>query len=164
MGGRAVLPPGPTPNDNQWRRVPYFKGKKYPFWQKLEEYNPIGERPSEVLTTTTEIPFEEGDVVDPSSILRLRIERGDFPYSQVHYSALSQPSAVWKDWVDAVLASENYKRVLDRANILEIIKISRSFSLNKRNENMDFLVSRWSRDTHTFMFPWGDFGPTLQDT
>ncbi|KAG5531709.1 hypothetical protein RHGRI_026361 [Rhododendron griersonianum] len=26
------------------------------------------------------------------------------------------------------------------------------------------MVSRWSKDTHTFVFPWGDGGPTLQDT
>ncbi|KAF7134869.1 hypothetical protein RHSIM_Rhsim08G0147800 [Rhododendron simsii] len=26
------------------------------------------------------------------------------------------------------------------------------------------MISRWSKDTHTFVFPWGDGGPTLQDT
>ncbi|KAF7152139.1 hypothetical protein RHSIM_Rhsim01G0163500 [Rhododendron simsii] len=39
-----------------------------------------------------------------------------------------------------------------------------SQSIRKNNNNIDLLVSRWSKDTHTFVFPWGDGGPTLQDS
>lgn len=63
-----------------------------------------------------------------------------------------------------MISDNDHKRVLERSHILEAIKISQSLKLNKRNENLDFLISQWSIDTHTFVFSWGEFDPTLQDT
>ncbi|KAF7149009.1 hypothetical protein RHSIM_Rhsim03G0108400 [Rhododendron simsii] len=45
-----------------------------------------------------------------------------------------------------------------------LICLSAELSIHKNNTNIDLMVSRWSKDTHTFVFPWEDGGPTLQDT
>lgn len=29
--------------------------------------------------------------------------------------------------------------------------------------NLEFLISRWSVESHTFIAVWGEFGPTLED-
>lgn len=63
--------------------------------------------------------------------------------------------------MNGLIGDTTYKKVLGRSHILEPIKISQLLTLNRRNENIDFLVSRWSTDTHTLVFPWGEFGPTL---
>ncbi|KAG5565735.1 hypothetical protein RHGRI_001601 [Rhododendron griersonianum] len=47
---------------------------------------------------------------------------------------------------------------------LEPIRLSAELSIRKNNANIGLMVSRWSKDTHTFVFPWEDGGPTLQDT
>ncbi|KAE9445670.1 hypothetical protein C3L33_22432, partial [Rhododendron williamsianum] len=47
---------------------------------------------------------------------------------------------------------------------LEPIRLSAELSIQKNNANIGLMVSRWSKDTHTFVFPWEDGGPTLQDT
>lgn len=63
--------------------------------------------------------------------------------------------------MDAIIRDDDHRRVLEHSYILEAVTISQSLTLNRRNENLNFLVSRWSVDTHTFMFPWGELGPTL---
>ncbi|KAH7858895.1 hypothetical protein Vadar_029158 [Vaccinium darrowii] len=163
-GGRATVQGGPVPPSDQWRRAPYFHGKSDPFWEKVESYDPVGSELDDVLCIRPEVSVEDGEMVPPSSVLRLRMERGDFPYSSVQYSALSAPPAGWHEWVEDVVGDAAHKKILERAHILEPLKISQILTLNRRNENIDFLVSRWSVDTHTFVFPWGEFGPTLQDT
>lgn len=130
----------------------------------MESYAPVGSKLDDVLCIRPEASLEEGDLMLPSSVLRLRVERGDFPYSSVQYSSLSTAPAYWSEWVDAVVSDDDHRRVLKHSHILEAIKISQSLTLNKRNKNLDFLMSRWSTDTHTFVFPWGEFSPTLQDT
>ncbi|KAG5524063.1 hypothetical protein RHGRI_030905 [Rhododendron griersonianum] len=54
--------------------------------------------------------------------------------------------------------------VLRASHALEPIRLSTELNISKNNANIDLMVSRWSTDTHTFVFPWGDGGPTLQDT
>ncbi|KAF7116965.1 hypothetical protein RHSIM_RhsimUnG0009600 [Rhododendron simsii] len=55
-------------------------------------------------------------------------------------------------------------QILRASRALEPIRLSSELSIRKNNTNIDLLLSRWSRDTHTFVFPWGEGGPTLQDS
>lgn len=163
-GGRPTVPAGPVPPSDQWRRAPYLHGKNDPFWKKVEAYEPVGCELDNVLCIRPEVAVEDGDMVPPSSISRLRVERGDFPLSPVQYSSLSAPPTGWSEWVTDVIDDADFKKILERSHLMEPVKISQVLTLNRRNENLDFLISRWSVDTHTFVFPWGEFGPTLQDT
>ncbi|KAF7134277.1 hypothetical protein RHSIM_Rhsim08G0137100 [Rhododendron simsii] len=50
--------------------------------------------------------------------------------------------------------------------ILEAVIISRDLALSRNdrsNENLEMVVSRWSVDTHTFVWAWGESGPSLED-
>ncbi|KAF7154581.1 hypothetical protein RHSIM_Rhsim01G0170000 [Rhododendron simsii] len=66
--------------------------------------------------------------------------------------------------VESVLSNPNFVHTLRASRAFEPIRLSVELSIRKKNTNIDLKVSRWSRDTHTFVFPWGDGGPTLQDT
>ncbi|XP_058189259.1 uncharacterized protein LOC131306848 [Rhododendron vialii] len=50
------------------------------------------------------------------------------------------------------------------SHALEPIRLSAELNIRKNNANIDLMVSRWKKSTHTFVFPWGDGSPTLQDT
>lgn len=36
-------------------------------------------------------------------------------------------------------------------------------SVERSSEDFEFLMLRWSIETHTFVASWGEFGPTLED-
>ncbi|KAE9444962.1 hypothetical protein C3L33_23140, partial [Rhododendron williamsianum] len=78
-------------------------------------------------------------------------------------SLVPEAPAHWGDWVESILEDPASVHALTASRVLEPVRLSAKLSI-RRNNNIDFMVSRWSRDTHTFVFPWGDCGPTLQDT
>lgn len=40
---------------------------------------------------------------------------------------------------------------------------TRKMVVNKKATGFEFLMLRWSTETHTFVTAWGEFGPTLND-
>ncbi|KAF7121522.1 hypothetical protein RHSIM_Rhsim13G0108400 [Rhododendron simsii] len=118
----------------------------------------------EPLSLTPKAAHEEADLIPPSSILRFRMERGDVPCCFVNYEAVSHSPAHWSDWVESVLSNPDLVHTLKASRALWPIRLSAELSIRKNNINLDLMVSRWSKDTHTFVFLWGDGGPTLQDT
>ncbi|KAE9453015.1 hypothetical protein C3L33_15111, partial [Rhododendron williamsianum] len=124
---------------DEWRQAPYLGGSSDSFWRKAEAFVP-----------EPEISF--------------RVERGDIPSCFVNYESTSQAPVHWRDWVEAVLANPDSVQILRASRVLEPVRLSTELSIRKNNTNIDLMVSRWSKDTHTFVFPWGDGGPTLQDT
>ncbi|KAG5552148.1 hypothetical protein RHGRI_010300 [Rhododendron griersonianum] len=165
QGSKAILQTSilALPAD-EWLRVPYLGGSSDSFWRKAEAFVPETEIPEEPLSLVPEVPHEEADLIPPSSVLRFRVERGDIPCCFVNYEAVSQAPTHWGDWVESVLEDLASVHALTAARVLEPVRLSTKLSIRRNNNNIDFMVSRWSRDTHTFVFPWGDCGPTLQDT
>ncbi|KAF7150326.1 hypothetical protein RHSIM_Rhsim02G0134500 [Rhododendron simsii] len=89
------------------------------------------------------------------------------PEAEISKDPLSlapEAPAHWSDWVESVLNNPDFVHTLKASQALEPIRLSTELSIRKNNTNIDLMVSRWSKDTHTFVFPWGDGGPTLQDT
>lgn len=107
---------------------------------------------------------EDADLIPPSSVLRFQVERGDIPSCFINYKATFQAPVHWRDWVEAVLANPDSVQILRASRALEPIRLFAELSIRKNNTNIDLMVSRWNKDTHTFVFPWGDGGPTLQDS
>ncbi|KAE9444973.1 hypothetical protein C3L33_23129, partial [Rhododendron williamsianum] len=149
---------------DEWRRAPYLGGSSDSFWRKAEAFVPETEIPEEPLSLVPEVPHEDADLIPPSSVLRFRVERGDIPCYFVNYEAVSQAPAHWGGWVESVLDDPASVHMLTASRVLEPVRLSAKLSIRRNNNNIDFMVSRWSKDTHTFVFPWGDCGPTLQDT
>ncbi|KAG5524667.1 hypothetical protein RHGRI_031368 [Rhododendron griersonianum] len=149
---------------DEWRRAPYLGSSSDSFWRKAEAFVPETEIPEEPLSLVPEVPHEEADLIPPFSVLRFRVERGDIPCCFVNYEAVSQAPAHWGDWVESVLDDPASVHTLTASRVLEPVRLSAKLSIRRNNNNIDFMVSRWSKDTHTFVFPWGDCGPTLQNT
>lgn len=60
-----------------------------------------------------------------------------------------------------------YCDILQRSLIPEAVLISRDLTFlhsDRSNENLEMAVSHWSVDTHTFVWSWGESGPSLEDT
>ncbi|KAG5557745.1 hypothetical protein RHGRI_007862 [Rhododendron griersonianum] len=165
QGSKAILQTSlrALPAD-EWLWAPYLGGSSDSFWRKAEAFVPETEIPEEPLSLVPEVPHEEADLIPPSSVLRFRVERGDVLCCFINYEAVSQAPAHWGDWVESVLEDPASVHALTAARVLEPVRLSAKLSIRRNNNNIDFMVSRWSRDTHTFVFPWGDCGPTLQDT
>ncbi|KAG5561577.1 hypothetical protein RHGRI_004580 [Rhododendron griersonianum] len=134
------------------------------FWRKAEAFVPETDITEEPLSLVPEVSPEEADLIPPCSVLRFRVERGDIPSCFVNYEAVSQAPVHWGDWVEAILGNPESVHILRSSRALEPIRLSVELSIRRNNANVDSMVSRWSKDTHTFVFPWGDGGPTLQDT
>ncbi|KAF7112839.1 hypothetical protein RHSIM_RhsimUnG0187300 [Rhododendron simsii] len=100
-----------------------------PFWTAVGEYQPTSTALSDPLLITPEAPIESADLVPPSSVLRLRVERGDFPHLETCFNVGCSPPIDWPAWVDDVLYTATFYR-----------------------------------DTHTFVWSWGESGPSLEDT
>ncbi|KAF7154654.1 hypothetical protein RHSIM_Rhsim01G0082600 [Rhododendron simsii] len=149
---------------DEWRRAPYLGGPSDSFWREAEAFVPETDIPEDPLFLTPEVTHDEADLIIPSSVLRFRVERGDIPYCFVNYVAVSQAPARWGDWVESVLSNTDFVHTLRASRALEPVRLSTELSIRKNNTNLDLMISRWSKDTHTFVFPWGDGGPTLQDT
>ncbi|KAF7151917.1 hypothetical protein RHSIM_Rhsim02G0094500 [Rhododendron simsii] len=165
QGSKAILQTSiqALPAD-EWRRAPYLGGPSDSFWRRAEAFVPETDISEDPLLLTPEVTHEEADLIIPSSVLRFRVERGDIPCCFVNYEAVSQAPAHWGDWVESVLSSPNFVHALRASRALEPVRLSTELSIRKNNTNLDLMISRWSKDTHTFVFPWGDGGPTLQDT
>ncbi|KAF7151002.1 hypothetical protein RHSIM_Rhsim02G0154000 [Rhododendron simsii] len=148
---------------DEWRRVLYFGGPSDSFWRRAEAFIPETDISEDPLSLIFELTHEEADLIPHSSVLRFRVERGDITCCFINYEAVSQAPAYWSDWVESVLSNPNFVHTLKAFCALEPIRLSVELSIHRNNTNIDLMVSRWSKDTHTFVFPWGDGGPTLQD-
>lgn len=45
--------------------------------------------------------------------------------------------------------------------IMKVIAQARAMAVERNPNNLEFLKSRWSTETHTFVASWGEFGPSL---
>lgn len=36
-------------------------------------------------------------------------------------------------------------------------------TIDRKSTDLEFLISRWRIETHTFVVAWGEFGPSLED-
>lgn len=41
--------------------------------------------------------------------------------------------------------------------------MSKNLAINRCLEDLEFLISRWTVESHTFIEAWGQFCPTLED-
>ncbi|XP_059670028.1 uncharacterized protein LOC132315694 [Cornus florida] len=159
----GVVPEPPPPFE--WRRAPYLQNGDR-FWDKVTTHlddfnsNPPTNTDTDTKPLLLEPEMEVGETTaddfPASSIPRLLIERGDFPYSLVEYThATPTLQSDWLIWSIHILSSKGYCDILRRANILQSVCLDPA--------SLDVLLSRWSCETHTFVAAWGEFAPSLED-
>lgn len=52
---------------------------------------------------------------------------------------------------------------LNDVGIMRAITQVRKMVVERKTEDLEFLMSQWSTETHTFIASWAEFGPTLKD-
>lgn len=107
-------------------------------------------------------PKREGIVVDPRSILRMRVEREKMPWTELHLEskARSHQSAYLKKILSAL---RNFSQMDENRCEEGALNCSRLLSIIRKHSDLEFLVSGWSVESYTFAAKWGEFFPTLKD-
>lgn len=50
-----------------------------------------------------------------------------------------------------------------KVGVKKTLTLAHTISINRRHGDLEFLISRWSTESHTSLAAWGEFGPTLED-
>ena len=69
----------------------------------------------------------------------------------------------WREWVDNELFDTSFMGLLQRADLLKAIVLSRCLSNYRDLYNLCHLVCQWCTTTHTFFFSYGELIVTLED-
>lgn len=101
--------------------------------------------------------------MNPSSISRLRIERGEYPAVIILFKYLSGVVNDHFNLVNHELSDPETQRILDKARVLSVVLLSGLCNVNKDFVLLRHIVRLWSSQTHTFVCLWGEFTPTLED-
>ena len=88
-----------------------------------------------------------------SSIYDLVIHQGISLLVPIHFEIVSGTAQGWKEWVDSELSYTGFIGLLQRADVLKAIVLSRSLSNFRDLYNLCHLVRQWCATTHTFFFP-----------
>lgn len=87
----------------------------------------------------------------------MHIEEAEVPWPELCFETIAQSHQVYDASVQKVLA------ILGVADKMMKVGASRLLSLTRHHHDLEFLVSCWSVESHTFIALWGEFGPTLED-
>ena len=69
----------------------------------------------------------------------------------------------WSDWLDREIENEGFCQALRDANIFEAVLMSQGWHVFRDIISLRYLIRRWSPETHTFFFSWGETTITLED-
>jgi len=105
----------------------------------------------------------ESDKWIMTKILGSAIAKGDVLPSKVKIATKVEPTKGWSTWVATVSKDKEHKDILDDVSILRAVQISAKFHVSRNNDDLGFLIQRWSTISHTFFASWGEFTPTLED-
>lgn len=106
-------------------------------------------------------PYREGAIVDPISILSMRIKRGEMPCSELLFESNLKINQSYDEWIMEVLAKPQISKMMPNVGIKEALNFSRLISINRRRNDLEFLISRWSMESYTFLATGGGGGGDL---
>ncbi|CAL2265915.1 unnamed protein product [Prunus armeniaca] len=106
---------------------------------------------------------ETAPVIEPASISRCCIEKGLFPAVPLFFQYPCSISKGWSEWVNHELRDPATCNLLRRAQVLDVIFLSKLWDVHIKAKMLRHMVRRWSAATHTFVCSWGEFTPTLED-
>lgn len=53
--------------------------------------------------------------------------------------------------------------MISKTGIRKALNLSKGTAINRIREDLEFLITRWSTESHTFIVVWGEFCLTLED-
>ncbi|KAM6600493.1 hypothetical protein CsatA_020102 [Cannabis sativa] len=84
---------------------------------------------------------------------------GNLPF-EVAFDGWLFPQDKWKEWVESL--SFKHRQIWEKAGIFDAIMGS-TYKINKYPEVVLELAKKWSPETNTFLFLWGEATVTLED-
>lgn len=91
------------------------------------------------------------------------MNKGELPLSEVRFMSKTHHHEKFQTWVGIMLGQPGMSRRFQDLGILRAISQARKASVERDPKDLEFLLSRWSTETHSFVTAWGEFGPTLED-
>lgn len=95
--------------------------------------------------------------------MRMRVERGEVCWSDVDFEAKSHTSSSSVEWATVLIKDSVCSDAIISAGIGKALNLSKTLVINRSPLDLEFLISRWSIESHIFVAAWGEFGPTLED-
>lgn len=85
---------------------------------------------------------DEGSVIPPRSVLRIRVEREEVPFYGVRFESKMQRQQALDKWAGRVPALSRSEEIAQRVGVL--MAIYSATSIEKNPVDLEFLISRWS--------------------
>lgn len=93
----------------------------------------------------------------------MMIEKGEVCWSDIDFEEKSQTNLSFTKWATALMAQKKHSDNIVSAGIGRSLNLSKNLYINRSPMDLDFLISWWSSESHTFVTAWGEFCPTLED-
>lgn len=100
----------------------------------------------------------EGSVIRLKSISRMRIEKEELSMSDICFESKPQCHQLSDKWAGRLMADSG---IVQRDGLHKALVQARSIAIDRTRIELEFIVSRWSTETHTFMASWDECGPSL---
>lgn len=97
-----------------------------------------------------------GIFVNLRLILRMRVEREKVTWMELGLESKSQSNVIFTDWIFRLSTDRDIEEDYLNGSV-------NGDCINRSHEDMEFLFSRWSIESHTFSVAWGEFYLTLKD-
>lgn len=81
-------------------------------------------------------------MVEPRSILRMRIEKGEFCWVDIDFEANSQTNPAFAQWASDLMAKKGYADKIISAGVGKAQNLSKTLYINKSPVDLEFLISR----------------------
>lgn len=66
-------------------------------------------------------------------------------------------------WLETILAQAGMRMKLSNLGIMRVVAQVRKMAVDKKLEDLEFLMLRWSTETHFFVTVWRGFDPKMED-
>lgn len=92
----------------------------------------------------------EGIMISPRSILRMRVESAEVCWNDVRFEAKAQTNSVFASWAFTLMANPMFLKKISQIGIRKLESVE-SLAINGSPEDVEFLISKWSTKSHTFI-------------
>lgn len=94
-------------------------------------------------------------LINPPSIQRMRVEKDEVAWTEIYFESKLQCHQTNDARLRKVMAATKMLTV----EIQKALNFSRIHSITRVREDLEFLVSRWSVKSHTFIAVWRGVWP-----
>lgn len=74
----------------------------------------------------------------------------EVPFCGIRLKSKTEKHQAFEKWVGRVLAQPGVKKLFNRMGITKAIIHRRSITIERDHADLEFLMSQWSTETHTF--------------